>query len=575
MFVDAETLENGTIVSADIVVVGAGPAGIVMALELAKAGYEVALIESGRMEFSEAIQKLGDASYFDPKFHAPMSDCTRRQVGGTSNIWGGRCLPYDPVDFDKRDYIPHSDWPVTYEELSSYFQRACDYFFCGKAEFDLCNIPTIQQKSIVPGLPDESVVTSTLERWSLPTNFGKEYSHELKQSVRIKLIYGLTCTEIMTNDQGSRFELLHAKTLCGKAIGVKANNCVLSSGALNTTRLLLASDRKHPGGIGNHSGLLGRFYMGHLSGEIAVARFTTPPKETIFGFDRDEDNIYVRRRFSFTREFLHEKQLPNIVAWLGSPKFGDPSHQNGVLSSAYVALNMPILKQRLASTAIRGAAIGDNKGLFQAHVMNIFKDLGRTVSFIPGFAYGRFVAKRKIPALFVYSGANEYPLHYHSEQVPNLNSTVSLSEERDALGMRRLDINLRCTQQDIDSVVKSHQYWDQHLRKHNCGSLKYLTDDPAASVWDQAGDGFHQIGTTRMSDSPNAGVVGVNANIHGFDNLFVASSSIFVTSGQANSTFMIVAFALRLADHLKEKQEKLCLMNSNKSLSGNPRGMEY
>jgi choline dehydrogenase-like flavoprotein len=176
------------------------------------------------------------------------------------------------------------------------------------------------------------------------------------------------------------------------------------------------------------------------------------------------------------------------------------------------------------------------------------------------------VAKRKIPALHVYSRANEYLLHYHSEQVPNPNSTVGLSNERDALGMRRLNIDLRFTQQDIDSVVNAHRYWDQYLREHNCGYLKYLTDAPSASAWNQAGDGFHQIGTTRMSDHPKAGVVGKNANIHGFDNLFVASSSIFVTSGQANATFMIVVFALRLADHLKKRPEERCLEGSNAAI---------
>jgi len=93
MFIDAENLENKTTVSADIAIVGSGPAGIVLALELAKAGYNVALIESGRLQFSEEIQNLAEPSYFDPKFHAPMSECTRRQLGGTSIIWGGRCLP--------------------------------------------------------------------------------------------------------------------------------------------------------------------------------------------------------------------------------------------------------------------------------------------------------------------------------------------------------------------------------------------------------------------------------------------------------------------------------------------------
>lgn len=553
MFIDAESLENKTTFSADIAVVGSGPAGIVLALELAKSGYEVALIESGRLNFSEESQELGKANYFDPKFHAPMTECTRRQLGGTSIIWGGRCLPYDPIDFEKRPYIQDSDWPVTYEELSGYFQRACDYFFCGKSEFNIQNIPNIEQKSIVPGLPDEEVLTSTLERWSLPTNFGKEYFNDLQQSEKIKVLYGLTCTEIETNEQGNQVELLHGKTLGGKTISVKCRKYVLSGGALNTTRLLLASDRKHSGGIGNHSNLLGKFYMGHLSGDIALVHFTTPPKDTIFGFDRDPDQIYVRRRFSFTREFLNEKQIPNIVAWLGSPKFGDPSHQNGILSSAYLALSTPILKNYLTSTAMRKTAIGkEDQGIYWAHLLNVLKDFAQTLAFIPSFGYGRYIAKRKIPALFVFSAANEYPLHYHSEQVPNINSTVSLSDECDAVGMRRLNINLQCTQQDIDGVVQAHRYWDQHLRKHNCGYLKYVTDDPEASVWDQAGDGFHQVGTTRMSQYPQDGVVSTNCNIHGVDNLFVASSSIFVTSGQANSTFMIVAFALRLADHLKK-----------------------
>jgi choline dehydrogenase-like flavoprotein len=561
MFIDAETFDSGVTVHTGIVIVGAGPAGIVLALELAKAKYEVTLIEGGQFRFSESIQKLNDASHFDPQFHAPMSDCTRRQVGGTSNIWGGRCLPYDPVDFDPRPYIPYSDWPVSYSELEKYFQKTCDYCLCGSAEFNVNGIPNLKQKSIIPGLPDEEVLTSTLERWSLPTNFGKEYFQQLKANQHIKLIYGLNCIKIETSEQDSyKVHHLLNKTMSGKVIYVAAQKYVLAGGALNTTRLLLASDQQHPNGIGNHSGLLGKFYMGHLSGDIATVRFTTPPQKTIFGFDRDPDHIYIRRRFSFTRDFLHDKELPNIVAWLGAPKFGDPSHKNGILSSAYVALNMPILKDRLTSTAMRNSAIGeDNKGIFHAHIQNIIRDIGKTLTFLPGFGYERFIARRKVPALFVYSAANEYPLHYHSEQVPNVNSHVSLSTEKDILGMRKLDIKLQFTQQDIDGIVKAHQYWDQHLRKHNCGYLKYLTDDPEARIWDQAGDGFHQVGTTRMSNTANDGVVDTNCKVHGFSNLFIASSSIFVTSGQANSTFMIIAFALRLAGYLKQQKEEICL----------------
>jgi choline dehydrogenase-like flavoprotein len=551
MLIDAEKLPPGQGIEATVAIVGAGPAGIVLALELAKVGHRVALIESGKLRFDEAAQALADADQFDPNFHAPMAECTRRQLGGTSTIWGGRCLPYDPVDFDQRNFIPHSNWPVTYDELSTYFQRACDYFFCGQAVFDVAQVAEIGQKTLVPGLPDGDVLTSTLERWSLPTNFGKEYFNALKQSPRIHLVYGLTCTTIETDAEAKRVISLEAKTLGGKTQQIKAKKYILSGGALNTTRLLMTCDQQHAGGIGNHSGLLGRFYMGHLSGDIAAIHFTTPPDKTIYGFDRDGDNIYLRRRLSFTREFQHENQLTNVVSWLGTPKFGDPSHGNGIFSLAYLALTSPIVGKYLAAKAIRDTAVGkDRKALVGAHIKNILGNLGNTVAFAPTFAYQRYVAKRKVPALFVHSASNTYPLHYHAEQVPNFDSRVSLSSERDALGMRRLDVDLRYCDQDIDSVVRAHQYWDVYLRQHNCGWLEYFSDDPATSVWEQAGDGFHQNGTTRMAEHPEDGVVTPNCNVHGFDDLFVASSSIFVTSGQANSTFMILAFALRLADFL-------------------------
>ena len=552
MFIDAEALQDESTLSGDAVVVGAGPAGIVVALELAKAGHDVVLLESGRLHFSQPIQNLGEANDFDSQFHAPMSECTRRQIGGTSTIWGGRCIPYDPVDFDQRSYIPDSAWPITYEELEAYFQRTCDYFFCGSAEFNINRILGIEQKSIVPGLPDEEILTSTLERWSLPTNFGKEYFNELKQSERIKLIYNSTCTEIESHVSGSHIERLQVKTLSGKTFYVKAKKYILAGGALNTTRLLLASNRHHANGMGNHSGLLGRFYMGHISGDIAVVRFTTPPQDTVFGFDQDSDKIYLRRRFSFSRDFLHQHELTNMVAWLGVPPFADPSHQNGILSLAYLALKSPVLGKRLTTKAIRNSLMGDVKGVYQSHIVNTLKDINKLLAFMPSFCFGRYIAKRKIPGLFVYSASNEYPLHYHGEQIPNRASTVSLSNERDALGMQRLDISLRYTQHDVDGVIRAHQFWDAYLRRHNCGYLKYLTNDPTAHVWEQTRDGFHQAGTTRMSHHPKDGVVGTNCNVHGFDDLFVASSSVFVTSGQANSTFMIVAFALRLADHLKK-----------------------
>lgn len=551
MLTDAEQLPDGAEVRADVVIVGAGPSGIVLALELARAGHDVVLVESGGDRFSEAVQDLADTPHFDPLRHAPMHECTRRQIGGASVIWGGRCVPYDPFDFDDRPWIPHSSWPVRYEDVEPYFSRTSRYFFCGDATFDLGDIPSIEQKSIVPGLPDGGVRTSAIERWSLPTNFGKEYGRDLEASRGVRLVSGLTCTEVESAESGNRVQAIRASTLAGRTVRLVARAYVLACGGLETTRLLQCSDRRHPGGIGNHTDLLGRFYMGHISGRIARVRFTTPPRGTMFAYDRDPEGVYLRRRFSLTREFAREQRMTNVVGWLVNPEIWDPSHGSGVLSFAYLALTSPWFGKYFASDAIRKAATGDraerNAG---PHVWNMLTDAPSTLSFIPTFGFKRFVARRKIPGFFVYSAANVYPLHYHGEQVPNPDSRVWLAEERDAVGMRRLHIDLRFSDPDVDGVLRAHRLWDEHLRRHSCGHLEYLESDLQASVWRQALDGFHQVGTTRMSARAQDGVVGPDCNVHGFEDLFVASSSIFVTSGQANSTFMIVAFGLRLAEHL-------------------------
>ena len=81
----------------------------------------------------------------------------------------------------------------------------------------------------------------------------------------------------------------------------------------------MVSDKHHPGGIGNHSGLLGRYYMGHISGRIARIQFHGDPQDTAYGFLRDRDGVYARARFTFSREFQHRERLTNIVAWLVNP----------------------------------------------------------------------------------------------------------------------------------------------------------------------------------------------------------------------------------------------------------------
>ncbi|MDX6503602.1 MAG: hypothetical protein QOE29_727, partial [Gaiellaceae bacterium] len=152
MIIDGAALPDGATLQADVAIVGAGPAGIVIGLELARAGVDVIVLESGGPTPNAEIQRLGDATFLTR--HASMRASTRRQIGGASVIWGGRCVPYDEIDFDSRPFVPDASWPVRYRELTPYFQRACDWFRCGRAQFDATRISELADKSLVPGLED-------------------------------------------------------------------------------------------------------------------------------------------------------------------------------------------------------------------------------------------------------------------------------------------------------------------------------------------------------------------------------------------------------------------------------------
>jgi hypothetical protein len=551
---------TGTVVSADVAVVGAGPAGIVTALELADRGLEVLLIESGRGRFSAKAQRLADAAAWDPRRHAPMSMATRRQVGGASVIWGGRCVPYDPIDFERRDLSPGTSWPVGYEDLVPFFQRACGWFACGRAVFDgrqMTHLP----KSLVPGLPDDEVRTSTFERWSLPVDFGREYRRRLRDSTRLRLVTGLTCTRVVCSPGDERVQHLDTRGLDGRYVRVRARRYVLACGGLETTRLLLVSPGRSGVPIGDHSGHLGRWYMGHVEGIIARLRLTTPPGETIFGYERDLDGVYVRRRISLTADAQRRLGLPNTVAWIANPNLPDPEHRSGALSFAYLALASPLgrifapeaQRQSLTGHRVPGAPYWQaERGSFREHARNLIREAGPTARFIVDFGARRFLARRRrVPGFFVYNPTNTYPLQFHGEHLPNRESRVTLSQRSDALGMRRLNIDLRFSDEDVAGVVRGHRRWNEHLRTHGCGHLEYVTREVEDAIWEHIGGGFHQVGTTRMSTRPEDGVLDANLAVHGFHDLFVVSSSAFVTSSQANSTFMIVVFALRLADRLR------------------------
>ncbi|OMC20924.1 GMC oxidoreductase [Mycobacterium colombiense] len=539
-------------IETDVAIVGAGPIGIATALELAATGVQVALIESGLERVDRAAQELSTFdSRQDDYFHSRSELTVRRQVGGTSALWGGRCVKFDPIDFEARPITAQAPWPIGHDDVEPYLQRACDWAACGRAAFNARDIPEIAHRHMIGGLPDEKVRTTDLERWALPTRFGREYRTALRDTSGLTLWTGLTCTEIVTAQAGDCVDHLVVKTLDGRRGRVVAADYIIATGGLEATRLLLASDRHHPGGLGNAGGHLGRWYMAHVESRVARVQFTTD--EVRYAYERDNDGVYVRRRFTFDPQLLRECGMPNAAVWLVNPPISDPSHGSGILSGVFLTLISPVGRFLLAGAIREAHTKTDGSPRIVAHLRNIVRDLIPSIGFAIAFCYARFLRKgRKAPGFFVKSADNRYLLQYHGEHLPHWESRVELTDERDALGMRRIRTHMHFSEADYQSVRKAIVAIDEHLRRHGVGYVEWLTDDVEASVraFMAQRTGFHQAGTTRMSTSPRDGVVDPQLQVHGVRGLHVASTSVLPTSSQANPTLVGIALGVRLARRL-------------------------
>ena len=549
MIVDASKTPTGDAINTDACVVGSGAAGVTLALTLARAGQNVVLLEAGGLRYSEASQDFFRGESVGQRNH-PLDELRQRQLGGSTGVWGGRCIPFDAIDFEKRDYIDHSGWPISFEEVARYYPEALEWCHAGPAVFnaELANIAPL-----IPGFREGEVHTYLLERWSLPTDFGREYRDELETHPNIRVFINAPCTDIILDDQ---HQTVKGIEFTGSQITrVSARNYILCAGGMETPRLLLACRSQMPRGIGNERDQVGRYYMGHLVGVVSELVLNEGHTHVHEQYSRHH-GVYVRRRITLDEAIQKERELPNIGALLHYPLIADPEHGSALLSAMFFAKFSAALKRKMPRSVLGPEVEGMTpKQLALAHMRNILQDMPSVIKYLPGFVWKRIAVRRRIPSLIPPNQSNRYPLFYHAEQTPNPDSRVMLSDQLDRLGMPRLKVDFRVESGDADKIIRAQQAMDQWLKKTGVGQLRFLGNDPREDISSQfAGGDGHFIGTTRMGHNPANSVVTKNCNIHGIDNLYVAGSAVFPTSSQANPTLTIVAMALRLAEHLTGNQ---------------------
>ncbi|HYM72684.1 MAG TPA: FAD-dependent monooxygenase, partial [Stellaceae bacterium] len=350
-------LSDDDAIAHPVVVVGAGPAGIVQALELRRHGVEVLVLAGGMDGFRSDYQALADAVLVDPRRHAPMEMAVRRALGGTSLLWGGRCVPFDDNDFAARDYVPFGGWPLDPQAIRPWYDTAAGYLDCG---------PPVFEEKLGSYGDNAECRLDRLERWSETRDLGRLHDRALKSDPGLRVCLGAVATGFAIDPASGRVDELAVALASGRRMTLRSRAVVLACGGLETTRLMLAARREIPLAFGGESGPLGRFYMGHLEGRIADIVLTQPGLDRALDFHVDgggrPGGRYVRRRITVTGKAQQHHHLLNLAAWPDNPILGRPEHRSAILSLAYLSLATPGLGGVLAPEAIRRKHLAEGVG---------------------------------------------------------------------------------------------------------------------------------------------------------------------------------------------------------------------
>lgn len=546
MIEEAANIQNGACLQSDVCIIGAGPAGIALALDLADRGVSVLLLESGHINLDTKTQSLYEGEVADVRMHSPPDKYRQRRFGGSSAIWGGRCMPMDPIDFENRDYVPHSGWPISYEDLLPYYPAANALAEAGRFSYEADDALGALAAPMIRGFNSAHVRTTSLERFSCPTNFGKRYQKRLQLSPQIRVLLGANCVGLKLHSGGQSIRAVEAATLRGIRFTVMSRVTVLASGGLETVRLLLASNDVNPAGVGNAHDVVGRYYMCHIAGNVGQLSLNGAPSQVQHNYEVSPEGIYCRRRLSVTAGEQRRRGLANSVARLHFPRITDPSHRNGVLSGLF-------LVRKLISYEY-GKRLNDGKsasiGTYARHMLNVVADPLDTSAFLSHWVMRRTLADRKFPSVILRNRTNRFSLEMHGEQAPLATSRVTLSSRIDVLGMPKLRVDWRYSQSDIESLRGTLDLIAQEVEMAGVGRFEYQRETLEEDLTRFGAYGGHHIGTTRMGNDERTSVVDRDCQVHSVNNLYIAGSAVFPTSSQANPTLTLLALALRLGDKL-------------------------
>jgi len=511
MFKDLDKIKSKSKFNIDLCIVGAGPAGLSIAHKFINANYSVLVIESGGENPEVEYQELNSGSNSGERF-LDVKNSRLRCFGGASRLWAGVCRPYSIDDFEEKSFVKYSGWPINYNDIQKYYKEAAkmlgvDYqlFYTNKWNeiFDKGKLfSKFKRKS--------SLLTANIFQKSSPDkrNFNTQFREIFRISENVTVLHHATVVSIERNSSGAAVEKINVKSLKGNAAEIIAKKYILATGALENPRLLLTN-----GEIGNHSGFVGKCFMSHPGFPETAAFFHSSAGECFHSSKDISENANLLFEANHSQRTTN-KILRHTISFVESSIKRELSvfkKDPGLL------FNISALKQ-----------VFDNLD-FWAGIKSFACDFGN---------------KSSISKLWKISVG--------VEQIPDKNNKVTLTNDVDELGVRKLDICWNPISKIEESTIQeATRIFGMEAGATGSGMIKISDKLQNGTLFKREDAINHHIGTTRMSDNPDFGVVDNNCKVHNVSNLFIAGSSVFPTSSCVNPTFTIIAMSLRLADYIK------------------------
>lgn len=522
--IDLRSIPLGQEFNSDVLIVGAGVAGLVLADSLRGSGLTVDILEAGGASLEPESQALYEAEIVGIP-HCGTTEGRFRVYGGSSSRWGGQLLPLPPSDFIERAHIRNSGWPIKFEHLSPYLMRSESLLKVNHLPFDTCLLDYLPHP--LPALKSDQL-RLRFSKWAPfhSRNLAKTLGKRCQSDPNIRIFLHACVTAIKLHEDGRHVDRLLAATPDGGLFPFVGRQVVISAGTIETCRLLLASSDVHHLGIANQYDQLGRWFHDHLSVKAAT--------------------LHPVRRREFLKKFSpwfiggtrHSVKFESTEAW--------QAHNHCLNVMGHLVFQAPensgfawIRQQLLARQT------GDNT--LQAIARPSFADLPSEILDLIYLGWKRSVRARR------WCPTNaQITLSIDTEQQPSPTSRISISTNRDALGMPKAVVDWQWGEAERHTFSSFKNLFHSEWKAWNYGDIRWSETFEPGTGWDRrVSDIYHLMGGTRMHNDPKQGIVDENLRVHGIHNLSVASLSVFPTGGSSNPTFTLMMMTLRLSDRLR------------------------